>query len=113
MTHFCNASMINGMDVWRGVRTPRYTYARYEDGTPWLLYDNVADPFQMKNLAKDAAYASTRQELDQTLKRLLTDAGDPFDTKALYDQIARENPARTMLKEYRAVNPNLPWAASH
>ena len=113
MTHFCNASMINSMDVWRGVRTARYTYARYEDGTPWLLYDNVADPFQMKNLALDPNYASTRKNLDQTLNHLLTEAGDPFNTKALYDQILRENPAHAMVKAFRAANPALPWAADH
>jgi len=112
MTHFCNASVINGMDVWRGVRTSRYTYARYEDGTPWLLYDNVADPFQMRNLAADPASAGVRETLNQQLARLLAEAGDPFDTKALYDRILREKPDRKMVEEFREANPELPWAAS-
>jgi arylsulfatase A-like enzyme len=112
MTHFCNASVINGMDVWRGVRTARYTYARYEDGTPWLLYDNVTDPFQMRNLADDPASAGLRKSLNQQLDQLLAEAGDPFDTKALYDRILREKPSRKMVVEFREANPQLPWAAS-
>jgi len=112
MTHFCNASVINGMDVWRGVRTPRHTYVRYEDGTPWLLYDNVADPFQMRNLADDPASAGLRQTLNQQLARLLAEAGDPFDSKALYDRILQEKPGRSMVKEFRQANPSLPWSAS-
>jgi arylsulfatase A-like enzyme len=112
MTHFCNASLMNGMDVWRGVETLRFTYARYEDGTPWLLYDNVADPFQMKNLAEDPIYASTRKTLDKTLDRLLVEAGDPFDTKALYDRILRATPNHAMLKKFCEANPALPWGAA-
>lgn len=35
---------------WRGLRTPKWKYARFED-KPWVLYDMEKDPFEQKNLA--------------------------------------------------------------
>ena len=34
---------------FRGLRTRRYTYVTTLDG-PWLLYDNLNDPYQQNNL---------------------------------------------------------------
>ena len=34
---------------YRGVITERYTYVRTID-RPWLLYDNLQDPYQLENL---------------------------------------------------------------
>jgi len=47
-----------GVDVehwptWRGVRTRRYTYAEYATGER-ELYDDAADPYQLRNLAGTA-----------------------------------------------------------
>jgi hypothetical protein len=97
------------MDVWRGVRTSHYTYARYEDATPWLLYDDIADPYQMKNLAADARFAPVRRQLDLELDRLLVEAGDPFNTKLLYERIMRETPNSPQLRAIREANPQSPW----
>lgn len=36
---------------WRGVRTPRWTYARNTLGKP-VLFDRLKDPYETKNLAK-------------------------------------------------------------
>ena len=36
--------------AWRGVRTPTHTYVRYGTGEV-ELYDNVADPLQLRSLA--------------------------------------------------------------
>lgn len=105
MTHFNNTSLINGLDNWRGLRTKRYTYARYEDQTPWLLYDNVNDPYQMNNLVGEASMQSLISEMNTTLDQLLTKAGDAEDTKALYDLIIEENPKRQLLLQMREVNP--------
>ena len=63
--------------IFRGVRTERYTYAVGEDGG-LCLFDNVADPYQMKNLIADPEYAALREELRGRLKRWLKRAGDPF-----------------------------------
>jgi len=107
MTHLGNASVINGMDTWRGLRTKKYTYARYQDQSAWLLFDNEKDPFQMINLAGNSEYGDLIKELNEKLDDLLEDAGDPEDTKAIYDMIIKENPKRTMLLEFREVNPRL------
>lgn len=105
LTHFNNTSLINGLDNWRGVRTKRYTYARYEDKSPWLLFDNANDPYQMQNLVGENKSQNLIKELDQTLDQLLLKAGDAEDTKALYDRIINENPNRTLLKMMRELNP--------
>ena len=105
MSHFCNAAMVNGMDTWRGLRTHRYTYARYEDGTPWLLYDNRKDPYQMTNLAGQQESAEVTEKLNDQLNRLLAEAGDPENTKALYDRIIREKPDRILVTKFREANP--------
>jgi uncharacterized sulfatase len=41
------------------------------------LYDLRSDPDQMKNVAADPPYATTRRELSDRLMKILTDAGDP------------------------------------
>ncbi len=63
--------------IFRGVRTERYTYAVGPDA-PMCLFDNVADPFQMKNLIADPEYGALRQELRGRLARWLKRAEDPF-----------------------------------
>ncbi|MCX5661186.1 MAG: sulfatase [Planctomycetota bacterium] len=63
---------------WRGLRTARHTYAATVDRRAWMLFDNVADPYQMRNLANDPAAASVRRSLAAELERWLTRLGDPF-----------------------------------
>lgn len=63
--------------IFRGVRTARYTYAVGEAGG-LCLFDNMADPYQMKNLIADSEYAALREELHGRLGRWLTRAADPF-----------------------------------
>jgi arylsulfatase A-like enzyme len=62
---------------YRGVRTPRYTYAHDLQG-PWLLYDNQQDPFQMSNLINQPAYAEIQASLEEKLKEKLTATHDEF-----------------------------------
>ncbi len=107
MAIFGNATIANGMDAWRGVRTKQHTYARFEDGTPWVLFDNVADPYQLENLADSSEHAELRQDLDARLDALLEQADDPEDQKTVYDIIASENPNNGMLINYRAANPDI------
>ncbi len=66
-----------GVREWRGLRTARHTYARNID-RPWVLYDNEADPFQLRNLAADPAHAELREELDRRLAAELAGTGDAF-----------------------------------
>lgn len=55
---------------YRGVQTPRYTYATSGPGRGWL-WDREKDPWQMHNLFDDKNYADIRQDLHkQTLAYL-------------------------------------------
>jgi arylsulfatase A-like enzyme len=68
------------MGDWRGVRTLDYTYARRveEAGvTPWLLYDNRSDPYQMRNLINDPGYSDIQAELDAVLSDWLIRVNPP------------------------------------
>jgi arylsulfatase A-like enzyme len=74
---------IEDIPEWRGVRSKRYTYARTLRG-PWLLYDNVADPYQLNNLVDDPAHAATRSALDTDLDSWLARLGDDFQPREVY-----------------------------
>ncbi|MCC6454134.1 MAG: sulfatase [Caldilineaceae bacterium] len=69
-------SHAQNMDEWRGLRTERYTYARWLDGRPWLLYDNENDPYQLINLVDDRDYAHVQRELDIELEAQIAVTGD-------------------------------------
>lgn len=86
-------------DFFRGVRTAQYTYAVNVHG-PWMLFDNKQDPFQMKNLIADPAYAKVREYCQKQLDDLLAKAeyaNMPPEMKAkvlsmsLPDRIAWQN----------------------
>lgn len=68
---------------YRGVRTSRYTYARTID-RPWLLHDNVEDPFQVRNLIDDPACRGLRDELEGEMQALMKRVGDEFLPKEEY-----------------------------
>jgi arylsulfatase A-like enzyme len=63
---------------WRGVRTPRYTYAATHDRRAWKLFDNERDPYQMANLAGVAEFRGVEMEMAAELERWLKRVGDPF-----------------------------------
>ncbi len=62
---------------WRGVKTKQYTYCRWLAGGE-ELYDNPADPYQMKNLAADGAAPEVLKRLRARLSDLLAAAHDDF-----------------------------------
>ncbi|QGY44489.1 sulfatase-like hydrolase/transferase [Maribellus comscasis] len=62
---------------YRGVRTERFTYVRDLNG-PWLLYDNVLDPYQMNNLLGLDEYKFIESDLDEQLQDWLTKTNDQF-----------------------------------
>jgi len=66
-----------GIPEWRGVRTERHTYARWQSGGGWVLYDNAADPFQQRNLVDDASAADLKAGLEAELSRWTTRLNDP------------------------------------
>jgi arylsulfatase A-like enzyme len=62
---------------WRGVRTKQHTYVRWLAGAE-ELYDNLADPYQMQNLAADDAQPEVLGRLRAELADLLAAAHDDF-----------------------------------
>jgi len=62
---------------WRGVRTKQYTYVRWLAGAE-ELYDNLADPYQMQNLAQGGAEPEALVRLRAQLSDLLAAADDDF-----------------------------------
>ncbi len=67
----------DGGREYRGLRTRTHTYARDLNG-PWLLYDNVADPFQLANLVDRPEVVSLQTELESQLQLRLDERGDEF-----------------------------------
>jgi arylsulfatase A-like enzyme len=69
---------MQGMPEWRGVRTQRYTYVEQPGRSPWLLFDNHEDPYQMRNLCGHQEALSLQQTLMDRLTDWLTYLQDPF-----------------------------------
>jgi hypothetical protein len=72
-----------GMAEYRGVRTHQFTYVRSIHG-PWLLYDNVRDPYQMHNLCGRADMKQMQASLESDLQQWLTKLGDEFLPASAY-----------------------------
>lgn len=68
--------LIGGKE-YRGIRTPYYTYVR-DLTSPWLLFDNVSDPYQMSNLAGNPDYSDLQAHLDNLLMQHLKATNDKF-----------------------------------
>ena len=85
-----------GFAEYRGLRTPRYTYVR-SIHAPWLLYDNEADPFQMRNLIDRPEARALRSRLDRELDAELKRRHDDFLPAAEYVR-------RAGLAHYRELN---------
>lgn len=62
---------------YRGCRTTTHTYAVDTAGR-WLLFDNVADPYQLNNLAHDAAHRPLMEGFDVRIKAWMKSTHDPF-----------------------------------
>jgi hypothetical protein len=62
-------AVVQNVPEWRGVRTARHTYVETLGREPWLLFDNVTDPYQLDSRVDDAALqADMRCELDKWLR---------------------------------------------
>ncbi|MEE8399977.1 MAG: sulfatase [Desulfobacterales bacterium] len=65
---------------WRGVRTPRWVYARWFGSGKIRLFDRDNDPHEMRNLAGDPEYAEIQEQMEQRLRQWIEETNDPFDT---------------------------------
>jgi len=68
---------------FRGIITKKYTYAQDLSGS-WLLFDNMADPYQLNNLIGDPSSAHIVQNLSELLSRELSRLDDKFHAGPYY-----------------------------
>ena len=64
---------------WRGLRDKRYTYAVHRADRREELYDNLADPYQTRNLAGDPAWSGLAERFRTKLARRMDALGDTFE----------------------------------
>jgi len=73
---------------WRAIRGRRYTYAvrrnREHGGLPWLLFDNVEDRWQMKNLLEDPSYQNVARHQHELLLSLLQANCDDYTVEPAF-----------------------------
>ena len=69
---------------WRAMRDDRYTYAIYRRDRSELLFDNVADPYQLKNLAGDRAHTAKLTHYRAGLRRWMKEHNDQFESCTWY-----------------------------
>jgi arylsulfatase A-like enzyme len=62
---------------WRGVRTRRYMYARFQS-KPWVLYDLEKDPYELHNLTEDPAAAPLVRDMETRLQQWMGRTGDSW-----------------------------------
>lgn len=67
-----------------GIRDKRYTYAIYRVDKSELLFDNHADPGQMRNLEGDPQHRATLERFRATLKRRMVELNDMFERCTWY-----------------------------
>lgn len=68
---------------WRGVRTERYMYARFQE-KPWVLYDLREDPNELRNLAAEPAAAALVREMEGRLAGWMQRTGDDWSSNWTY-----------------------------
>lgn len=76
---------------WRAIRTERYTYAKYLSDSSEYLFDNIDDPYQMKNLAGKRQYYELKASLKAEMYRKMNEIGDRFDVNSYYKKHWVEN----------------------
>jgi arylsulfatase A-like enzyme len=74
----CDQAIREGIILWRGVRTARYTYARNLAG-PWVLYDNWEDPYQLHNLVDAPGARELLEELEREMEAWMARLDDRLE----------------------------------
>lgn len=83
------AAWENGHE-WRALRNKRYTYAVFrgwqEKGLPRkeLLFDNVADPYQMNDLTREPKHAELIADFREKLRKKMATLNDTFPESTWY-----------------------------
>ncbi|WP_236756991.1 sulfatase [Acutalibacter muris] len=71
---------------WRAFRTKEYTYAVYKSDGQELLFDNIHDPMQMKNLINAPGYAHIAEELREKMLAEMKKISDTFESSSYYEK---------------------------
>jgi arylsulfatase A-like enzyme len=69
---------------WRALRDKRHTYALYRADGSELLFDNLADPYQVHNLVADPARAETLERFRDMLRARMAALNDTFEACTWY-----------------------------
>ena len=69
--------------AYRALRTNRHTYVRTADGQRYL-FDDVNDPYQLRNMTDTPEAADLQSGLERELVRQLKEIDDPFREKEYY-----------------------------
>ena len=64
--------------TWRGLVTKDGWKYIVSDSFPYLMFNLNDDPYELNNLAQDAAYAVKRKELQERLAKWINDMNDPY-----------------------------------
>lgn len=69
---------------WRALRSKQYTYAIYRKDRRELLFDNVADPYQLLDLSQSSAHNATMDHFRALLKERMAKLDDTFEVSTWY-----------------------------
>jgi arylsulfatase A-like enzyme len=69
---------------WRALRDKRYTYAIYRVDKTELLFDNIADRYQMNNLIAEPKYREVTEHFRKLLKDKMAELNDAFEQSTWY-----------------------------
>ena len=69
---------------WRALRSKQFTYAIYRKDRKELLFDNLKDPYQLRNLADDAEHGQTLKRFRALLRTRMKELDDNFEASTWY-----------------------------
>lgn len=115
------AAWVDGSE-WRAMRDKQYTYAIYRSDGQELLFDHMADPYQMTNLADDPAHAATMRHYRAKLLDWMNRHNDAFHACSWYESrwtkdrnivaTARGGPPQNLEALQRILREHLPNATT-
>jgi len=82
----CHQAVARGEREWRGLRTPRFTFARSAVDDGLLLTDHAVDPYQQHNLIHQPEYQDHRDKLSRKLDSFIR----LYDALLPWDELIRE-----------------------
>ena len=80
-------------DIQRSIRTKRHKLIFYPHLNRYQVFDLEKDPWEMRDLVDEPAYASVKSELIATLKQKQKELGDPMDIDHVHVKVQKDAPA--------------------